>query len=150
MSSSTSSSITQTESPPEPAIRHTATCHTAGFEAAALPPSTAVVTARGELDAANAQLFADFALQHAADALILDLSEVEFFGTAGFSALHTLNVRCAEADITWVLVPSAAVSRLLRICDPDATLPCAETVEAARTALQDRTRPLLQLVAEPS
>ncbi|KUI23800.1 anti-anti-sigma factor [Mycobacterium sp. IS-1742] len=140
-----SSSITQPASPPEREVRHTAE-----FEAAVLPPSTTAVTARGELDAANAQHFADFALQHAAGALMLDLSGVEFFGTAGFSALHTLNVRCAEADIAWILVPSAAVSRLLRICDPDATLPCSETVEAARIALQDQARPLLQLVAQPS
>ena len=51
----------------------------------------AVITAHGELDAANAQEFVDYALRHAAhiDRLVLDLTGVEFFGTAGFSALHT-------------------------------------------------------------
>ncbi|BBY17274.1 STAS domain-containing protein [Mycolicibacterium litorale] len=124
-------------------------CRTARFEVAASQSSTTVVTAHGELDAANAQHFADFALRHAQKSLILDLSYVEFFGTAGFSALHTLNVRCAGSDIDWVLVPSAAVSRLLRICDPDATLPSSETVEKALALLQGEPRPLLQLVAEP-
>ena len=57
----------------------------------------AVITAHGELDAANAQAFVDYALRHAAqtDYLVLDLTGVDFFGTAGFSALHTVNVRCA-------------------------------------------------------
>ncbi|MGE2713354.1 STAS domain-containing protein [Mycolicibacterium litorale] len=123
-------------------------CHTARFAAAAQQPSTTVVTAHGELDAANAQHFADFALRHTQQQLVLDLTGVEFFGTAGFSALHTLNVRCAGADIAWVLVPGSAVSRLLRICDPDATLPCADSVEAAFAALRGEERPLLQLVAE--
>ncbi|WP_197374203.1 STAS domain-containing protein [Mycolicibacterium baixiangningiae] len=125
-------------------------CHTARFAAATPQPSTTVVTAHGELDAANAQHLADFALQQAERALVLDLSGVAFFGTAGFSALHTLNVRCASANIGWVLVPSAAVSRLLRICDPDATLPWSDTVQSALSALPGEARPLLQLVAKPS
>ena len=29
--------------------------------------------------------------------MIVDLSSLEFFGTAGFSALHLINVRCAAA-----------------------------------------------------
>ncbi len=154
------SSLTQSPSSPAAEIGNTSpsntvpsntvTCHTARFEAAAPLPSTTVVTAHGELDAVNAQPLADFALQRANRALVLDLCDVEFFGTAGFSALHTLNVRCAAADIDWVIVPSAAVNRLLRVCDPDGTLPQAETIDAAVTALQGAPRPpLLQLVAEP-
>lgn len=139
-----SSSLSQPVPLTEPTI-----CHTARFETTAPLPSTTVVSVHGELDAANARDFADFALQHAGDALIVDLTGVGFFGTAGFSALHTLNVRCAGADVNWILVPSPAVSRLLRICDPDATLPWSESVETALTALQGEPRRLLQLVAEP-
>ena len=60
----------------------------------------AIITAHGELDAANAQQFVDYALRHAPDTerLVLDLSGVEFFGTAGFSALHSVNVRCAGGE----------------------------------------------------
>ena len=82
--------------------------------------------------------------------LALDLTGIEFFGTAGFSALHTLNVRCAGAGVEWVLVPSTAVSRLLRICDPDSALPIAATMPAALSQLQADQRRLLQLVSEPS
>jgi anti-anti-sigma factor len=84
------------------------------------------------------------ALRHPCTALVLDLTGVEFFGTAAFSALHTLNVRCARGGTDWILVPSAAVRRLLAICDPDATLPTAATPDTAATQLQ----PSLQLVAQ--
>jgi len=126
-------------------------CHTARFATRWLRPETAVITAHGELDAANAQEFVDYALRHAAhtDRLVLDLSGVEFFGTAGFSALHSVNVRCAGEKIEWALAPSSAVTRLLRICDPDSALPICDTVDAALSAVQGEPRRLLQLVSKP-
>lgn len=115
-----------------------------------LQPSVAVITAQGDLDASNAQELVDYALRDAdrTQRLALDLTGVEFFGTAGFSALHTLNVRCAGAGVEWVLLPSTAVRRLLRICDPDSALPVANTMPAALSLLQAERR-LLQLVSEP-
>ena len=126
--------------------------HAATFAARWLQPSVAVITADGELDASNAQGLVDYALRDAdrTQRLALDLTGLGFFGTAGFSALHTLNVRCAGAGIQWVMVPSDAVTRLLRICDPDSTLPMATTMSAALTRLQADQRRLLQLVSEPS
>jgi anti-anti-sigma factor len=126
-------------------------CHTAHFGTRWLQPSMAVITAHGELDAANAQQFVDYALRHATqtDRLVLDLTGVEFFGTAGFSALHTLNVRCAAEKIEWAMAPSPAVTRLMRICDPDSTLPICDGVDAALAAVQGEPRRLLQLVPKP-
>ena len=123
-------------------------CHAAHFATRWLKPSMAVITAHGELDAANAQQFVDYALRHAAntDRLVLDLTGVDFFGTAGFSALHTLNVRCAAEKIEWAMAPSAAVTRLMRICDPDSTLPICDGVDSALAAVQGEPRRLLQLV----
>jgi anti-anti-sigma factor len=127
-----------------------AECHTARFATRWLQPSIAVITAHGELDAANAQEFVDYVLRHAAHTprLVLDLSGLQFFGTAGFSALHTLNVRCAGENVGWMLVPSEAVTRLLRICDPDSALPICSTVKAAVGGLQGDPRPLLQLISK--
>jgi anti-anti-sigma factor len=112
--------------------------------------SGAVITAHGELDASNARQLADYVHRCASHSksLTLDLSGLEFFGTAGFSALHTINVRCARADVRWAVVPSQAVSRLLRICDPDNALPIAKSVAAA-TGENDEPRPLLKLVSQP-
>lgn len=124
-------------------------CHTAHFSTRWLQSDTAIVTAVGEIDAANAQEFVEYALRHAAELgrLVIDLSGVEFFGTAGFSALHALNVRTAGDNIDWVMLPSTSVSRLLRICDPDASLPVGDGIETALSAAQ-ATRPSLQLVPE--
>jgi anti-anti-sigma factor len=81
--------------------------------------------AAGEVDAANAGQLAEYVFHRAANCLrlILDLAEVRFFGTAGFTTLRTIDVRCAHAHVTWSLVPSRAVSRVLDICDPRHTLP---------------------------
>jgi anti-anti-sigma factor len=120
--------------------------HTARFSAE-WGPSSVVVTVHGELDASNAAQLADYVQHCAADSksVLVNLSDVEFFGTAGFSALHLINVRCASADVRWAVIPSAAVSRLLRICDPDNVLPRAATVP-------DRTVPdswLFELIPQP-
>lgn len=126
--------------------------HTTAFSTRWPQPSLAVITATGDLDASNAQEFVDYALQHMerTTRLALDLTGIEFFATAGFSALHTLNVRCASAGVQWVLVPSNAVRRLVQICNPDSTLPIANTMSAALGVLQADQRRLLKLVTEPS
>lgn len=105
----------------------------------------AVITAEGELDASNAGELTEFIQRCAAHckSVIVDLSGVEFFGTAGFSALHTINVRCAGAHVRWVVVPSHAVSRVLSICDPDNALPVAESVADANDL---QPRQLFQLI----
>ena len=126
-------------------------CHTAHFATRWLKPAIAVIAAHGELDAANAQEFVDYALRHAThiDRLVLDLTGVDFFGTAGFSALHTLNVRCAAEKIEWALASSPAVIRLMRICDPDSALPICASVQEALAAVHSEPRRLLQLVSKP-
>jgi anti-anti-sigma factor len=98
-----------------------------------------VVTAEGELDASNAIQFADYFDLCITDStpLVVDLSGLEFFGTAGFSALHLINVKCAAAGLRWAVVPSKAVSRLLRICDPDHALPTIASVHAMPDADDD-------------
>ncbi|MFV8165968.1 STAS domain-containing protein [Mycobacterium sp. 134] len=121
----------------------------AAFATRWLPPSTAVIRARGEIDAVNAADFADYALRNTAKAerVTVDLTDVEFFGTAGFSALMAIEVRCSAANIHWALVPSKAVTRLLRVCDPDSALPTCYSVAAALSSLNGKTS-LLQLVTK--
>jgi len=127
------------------------TCHTAHFETSWPEPATAVVAGHGELDAANGRMFVEYALRHSDKTqwMVVDLSGLTFFSTAGFSALHTLNVQCAGEDIRWVLVPSKAVNRVLRICDPDAALPTCSDISEALTAVHADPPRLLELIAEP-
>src|ERR1700729_3013562 len=116
--------------------------------------SRVVVTRHGELDASNASQLADYfdlCMGHSTP-LMLDLSRLEFFGTAGFSALHLINVRCAGANLRWAVVPGKAVSRLLRICDPDNTLPLVKSVKDMSDAADENaksSRLLLQLIPQP-
>jgi anti-anti-sigma factor len=119
--------------------------HTARFTAE-WGPSFVVITAHGELDASNATQLADYVERCAAHSksIILNLTGLEFFGTAGFSALHTINVRCAGSGVSWAVVPSRAVSRLLRICDPDNALPLADSVRDD----PDEPRRLFQLIPQ--
>lgn len=116
------------------------TRHAARFDTRWTMSSVAIVSAYGDIDASNASTLTDYALVNAVRCrgLILDLSGLKFFGTEGFSALHRVSVRCARAEIGWMVVPSAAVSRLLRLCDPHGSLPTVDTVDAALANLQDQ------------
>jgi anti-anti-sigma factor len=100
--------------------------------------SVTIVSAHGDIDQTNARTLTEYSLAHVVRCrgLILDLTRLEFFGVAGFSALHRISVSCARAGIDWALIPGAAVSLMLRICDPDALLPAVETVGAALARLQ--------------
>lgn len=102
--------------------------------------SVAIVSAHGDIDITNAHALSEYSLADLkrCRGLILDLTRLEFFGAAGFSELQRISVSCARAELDWVLVPGAAVSILLRICDPDNLLPAAATITAAMASLQDR------------
>jgi anti-anti-sigma factor len=84
------------------------------------------INVQGEIDAANERELRDYVFRHAANCktLILSLHEVSFFSTTGFSALLTIDARCTRAGVNWMVIPSAAVSRVLDICDRQFTIPC--------------------------
>jgi anti-anti-sigma factor len=114
--------------------------HTTRFAYRRLRSSVAVISARGHIDASNANALTEYALGHLTGCrgLIIDLRGLDFFGTDGFSALHRVSVCCAHPGISWALVPSEAVSRVLRIGDPQGLLPAASTVEAAMAIIRDQ------------
>jgi anti-anti-sigma factor len=94
-----------------------------------------VVAVSGEIDASNGVALAGYVERHAgiAATLILDLSAVDFFGTAGLTALRRIDLCCDR--IGWMLVPSPAVRRALRACHAD-DLPQTESVATAVAALE--------------
>jgi anti-anti-sigma factor len=109
-----------------------------------------LITAEGEIDAANAEDFAAYVVGQTVDLdrLVVDLSNIEFLGIQGFSALHAINVRVAATGARWAMCTGPAVARVLRICDPAGALPVARTVDAALAVLQREQARLLQLVAQ--
>jgi anti-anti-sigma factor len=101
----------------------------ARFSACHLPRSTVLVTIEGDVDATNHRGLAGYVERQIAGSahLILDLRMVDFFGTAGFAALHNVNVICSRYGTGWVLKAGRQMRRFLMICDPDGTLPLEES-----------------------
>jgi anti-anti-sigma factor len=102
-----------------------------------LSATTVLVAAFGDIDAASAGDLSERIEDHLPGyrQLVLDLSRLEFFGTAGYSVLHRVHSRCARAGIDWVLVPGSEVERLLRVCDPDGIMPTAPNIVSAVAVL---------------
>jgi anti-anti-sigma factor len=99
--------------------------HRAIFSACHLSDTTVLVTVRGEVDATNSRALAGYVERQVAGTsrLVLDLTVIDFFGTAGFAALHNVNVICARYGVSWELVVGSPLRRFLKICDPDNLLP---------------------------
>lgn len=91
-----------------------------------LNTSVVRISVYGEIDASNSAEVLEYVFRHGANCrnMILDLKDVTFFATAGFSTLQTIDTRCTRASVSWMLIPSAAVSRVLSVCDPRRSLPC--------------------------
>lgn len=89
--------------------------------------SSVHISVAGDIDASNAARFADYVFHRSANCLelVVDLREVDFFGSAGLTTLLTIAERCSRANVMWTVIPSRAVSRVLDLCDPQQTLPRA-------------------------
>ena len=87
--------------------------------------STVLIAVEGDVDASNGRELAGFVERHIAGFThsVLDLRLADFFGTAGFAALHNVNVISSQYGVSWALLAGQQVRRLLSICDPDDTLP---------------------------
>jgi anti-anti-sigma factor len=113
-----------------------------------------VVSATGEIDASNIDRVTGYikAALRSDRPLVVDLSELSFFGAQGVSALFTVGEECAKAGIDWAVVASHPVRRLLRIGDKDHRLPAVSSLSEALQRLTSRspTRRLLQLVTKSS
>jgi anti-anti-sigma factor len=123
--------------------------HALRLHSSELTPAIVVISAHGDIDASNAdELHAG--VRHALGrhhGVIIDLSAVKFFGTEGFSVVDEIN-GALEQPGRIAVVPSSAVTRVLRLCTPASTLVTAFDVDAALAAIQSQLRPVLHLVAE--
>jgi anti-anti-sigma factor len=122
----------------------------AQFTSCFINASTMMVAAEGEIDACNAHQLAEYVERslEASTRLIVDLRELQFFGTQGFSTLHKINVTCSGDGVSWVVIPGREVDRLLRICDPGGGLPVATTLETAVAALVRGPRSHLRMIPQ--
>ena len=103
-------------------------CGRAAFAVRHLSEMRLLITATGDLDASNSRPLPLRRAPHRRfQQLVLDLSDVEFFGSEGFAALHYVSVRCGRRDVDWLFIGGRAVRRIVAICDPDEELPLAMT-----------------------
>ena len=121
----------------------------ARFEGRLLKSSVVVISADGDVDASNADALTQYTLSTVAGyrGMVLDLRSLDFLGADGFSAIHRISVNCARVGTRWAIVPGAAASRVLRICDPQGSLPRADTIAAAVGTLPDQLHRPPRLVA---
>lgn len=122
--------------------------HEATFTSCPIGTSMILHGVAGEIDAANASKLSDHVESGLGDAAkhILDLRELTFFGTQGFSVLHRINVTCSRQQVTLVVVAGSEVDRILRICDPAGGLPVVRSLEAAIDAAASPPPTHLRLV----
>ena len=82
------------------------------------------ISASGPVDASNSDRLAHYVFRYAANCerLILDLTDVTFFGFESFSQLRLISDRCTTASVTLTVIPSPVVARVLQICDPHRAL----------------------------
>lgn len=113
-----------------------------------------VLTISGDVDISNAERVHDFVTRFilVGNALVLDLSGVEFCAARGISMLIAVDDACRAAEVPWALIPSRIVCRVLQLTACDTALPTAISVaEALRqvTALsQARRRVALTTIAD--
>jgi anti-anti-sigma factor len=113
------------------------------FSACRAPSSTLLITVEGDVDATNNRALARYVESRVAGSarLELDLRLVDFFGTAGFAALHNINVICCRYEVSWVLRAGRQLRRLLAMCDPDGSLPLEQSqsvLDDIQTSARDR------------
>lgn len=108
----------------------------ATFNTSVVNPAIGIVAVDGELDITNVTDFVGTASDMADDSnrIVIDLRGVEFFGTAGFAALHELSTRYTEGGTPWAVVPSRNVRRVVLICDTDKFVPMHSSLAAALDA----------------
>ena len=112
-------------------------CGRAVFVAHDVSATRVLVAAIGDVDATNHHELGRFVQRHTrvSKQLVLDLTDVDFFGSQGFTALYYISVQCARHDVDWMIVGGRAVLRLLRICDAHAELPLVDDLAAALARL---------------
>ena len=90
-----------------------------------------VVQVRGEIDVTNAAGLHDALAQHASPALVVDLSSVAYFDSAGFAVLDRL---LSQVPVAVVAPPGSVVRTAMSLMN----LPFHDSIEAAQAALAAR------------
>ncbi|WP_312033663.1 MULTISPECIES: STAS domain-containing protein [unclassified Rhodococcus (in: high G+C Gram-positive bacteria)] len=100
-----------------------------------------LVGVRGEIDLFSAAVFRDYVCTQISPEgqFILDMSKVDFIGTAGLSVLDSVHTRHVRDGRTWAMICGRPVYRLLRAAGQESSYPCFASVDSALGAWHGRT-----------
>lgn len=101
-----------------------------------------VLTISGNIDASNTDRVSAYAarLIPVGNALLLDLSGVDFMAAQSVSVLATVGNASDDAGLPWALITSHAVDRVLRLSEHDDILPVASSVPDGMRYFADLSR----------
>lgn len=110
----------------------------AQFTAQQISSGLVWVGVTGEIDIRNWGALRSFACRQfgSSPRLVLDLTEVEFFGSAGLAVFEGLDECAKQHDSRWALVCGMPVQRLLRVVDTDTPIQAHTSLESAMGALR--------------
>ena len=116
-------------------------CASAEFTSERLGSGVMLVGVRGEIDLFSAPGFRDYVCTRISPEgqFILDMSKVDFIGTAGLSVLDTVHETNVRDGRTWAMICGRPVYRLLRAADQESSFPCFASVDSALGAWHGRT-----------
>jgi anti-anti-sigma regulatory factor len=113
-----------------------------------------VVTISGEIDAMNVDRVSQYSRRFILPdkPLVVDLSRVGCLAAQGICLLDRIDGDCRTAGVEWALIPSPAVTRILRSTHREDDLPTADSVHEAlhhfADAISARRRLLLPLLTK--
>ncbi|NLG54333.1 MAG: STAS domain-containing protein [Rhodococcus sp.] len=99
-----------------------------------------IVRVRGEVDICSAESLRDFVCTLGDDGIdvVIDLSQVQFFGTAGLAAFTGMERVTRLNGSNWAIVGGRPVRRMLRAVGQEDLFPCFDAPDAAITDLRER------------
>lgn len=105
----------------------------ATFGAQQINSRVVVLEVGGEIDLFSAPEFGAWVRRSGAPAscMIIDMSRVEFFGTAGLPILHAVNSEKVALGDAWAMICGRPVLRLLHAAGLDEAFPCYPSVQGA-------------------
>lgn len=113
-----------------------------------------VVTVTGAIDAENLDQVSEYSRHFVLpdQPVVLDLSAVDWFTTAGISFLYRVDEDCRAAGVEWALIVSPAVSGVLRSTDDEDLFSIVDSVHEAlhdfADAISARRRLMMPLLTK--